>query len=487
MYKRGISAIVAVVLMVLISVAGIGVLYAGILPMLDTDIQSSENAISIDTAGGYTLYDENYKIACVQVKRESSLEIEGLKVLFSVEGNSQIFLINSSNIPELNQKKTYCFSLENIGKPDTVTVVTLPEKGGVAVTSVVPVNDLTVQALSSIFGSGYGTGGENSGSGLIYSVDYGRYYYNSDGDGYGNSLNYSYFILGSQPVKFVSLGGDCNDSNSSKWRIFRGYLDGDGDGYGSGSLLDVCLGESLGGYSDNSNDCNDSRGDISPGASEIMNNGVDENCDGWAGLSNCSNLTSSGVVYRLENDLVVDGSKTCFVITGENITFNLNGKMVNGQKITYFASYGIHLKDSNYSSVINGKVKGFGNGVLIGDSNYNLVKDMDVSYNHYAGVLIEPTRKARGNHVETVNASYTIGGYGFQIQYSGANVTDIIFEKSFSCGNSRIDSGVNCWAMSGSGAYLSGVSGKNNTFGPATINGLCAGWPVLNTDYTNCA
>ena len=156
--KKGISAIVATVMIILITVAAIIIVWAAIIPMLsDLGGSPSENSISVETSGGYTLYDENYKIACVQVKRESSIEIEGLKILFSIEGNSYLGQIIKGDVPELNQKKTYCFSLKNFGKPDTVTVVALPERKGIAVTSVIPVRLLTITAVDSIVGEGEGS------------------------------------------------------------------------------------------------------------------------------------------------------------------------------------------------------------------------------------------------------------------------------------------------------------------------------------------
>ena len=152
MRKKGISAIVATVLIVLITVAAVAILWGAILPMFNEVDISNENAISIDTSGGYTLYDETQKIACVQVKKESSLALEGLRVLFNIEGNSFYGLIAKGDVPELNQKKTYCFSLKNFGKPSSVTVVALPEDKSIAVTSKVSVSELNVQALGSIVG-----------------------------------------------------------------------------------------------------------------------------------------------------------------------------------------------------------------------------------------------------------------------------------------------------------------------------------------------
>jgi len=57
------------------------------------------------------------------------------------------------------------------------------------------------------------------------------------------------------------------------------YYDGDGDGYGdSGDAVEDCT-EPAGGYVSRDGDCDDSNGDVNPGASEACN-GADDNCNG---------------------------------------------------------------------------------------------------------------------------------------------------------------------------------------------------------------
>jgi hypothetical protein len=75
--------------------------------------------------------------------------------------------------------------------------------------------------------------------------------------------------------------GDCDDGDASIWQLLTGYIDGDGDAYGTGTALEVCSGDSLpDGYADNADDCDDTNEAINPGAEEVGNNGVDDNCDG---------------------------------------------------------------------------------------------------------------------------------------------------------------------------------------------------------------
>ncbi len=114
-----------------------------------------------------------------------------------------------------------------------------------------------------------------------------------DGDGHGAG----------NPVACsgVLLNDDCNDANAQigpevieicdgfdqncnnvidEGLIFNDYyIDLDGDAYGSGNAVAFCANPGLG-YSLDGTDCDDSNLNINPGAAEIPDNNVDENCDG---------------------------------------------------------------------------------------------------------------------------------------------------------------------------------------------------------------
>lgn len=124
-----------------------------------------------------------------------------------------------------------------------------------------------------------------------------QYYTDTDGDGFGSSLDAG--ISSCSPVGgYVVNNGDCNDDNAS---IFPGsteicdgidndcdvaideglvtinyYTDADNDGYGAGLLGAFCAAP-IGAVA-LSGDCNDSNSAIRPGAIEICNT-VDDDCD----------------------------------------------------------------------------------------------------------------------------------------------------------------------------------------------------------------
>jgi len=72
------------------------------------------------------------------------------------------------------------------------------------------------------------------------------------------------------------IDNDCNGTADDMGTV---YADADGDGYGDPSVsADACSAPD--GYVDNSGDCDDGVASTNPGASELCENGVDDNCDG---------------------------------------------------------------------------------------------------------------------------------------------------------------------------------------------------------------
>ena len=126
------------------------------------------------------------------------------------------------------------------------------------------------------------------------------YWVDGDSDGYGDPAFPFDLIACSPPIGYSDNSDDCNDScaecfpgntevcdekdNNCDGQVDEGvtntyFLDSDGDGFGDpSSSTQACSAPT--GYVVNNTDCDDADTTIHPEAIEILNNGVDEDCNG---------------------------------------------------------------------------------------------------------------------------------------------------------------------------------------------------------------
>ncbi|MBW1763255.1 MAG: putative metal-binding motif-containing protein, partial [Deltaproteobacteria bacterium] len=157
--------------------------------------------------------------------------------------------------------------------------------------SVRPNYSVPVFLLILLIGSLFiiGTGGSSGGGGSIWYLD-------NDGDGYGDPLETT--KSKNQPTGYVADNTDCDDSDAginpgaaeiaddgtdqdcdgSDLRTW--YLDNDGDRYGDSTSSTTSNVQPTGYVADNT-DCDDSDDSVYPGATEIPDDGVDQDCTGF--------------------------------------------------------------------------------------------------------------------------------------------------------------------------------------------------------------
>jgi hypothetical protein len=136
------------------------------------------------------------------------------------------------------------------------------------------------------------------GTSAVVNVGLTVYYQDNDGDGYGNAAAST--VACTQPTGYVTNDDDCCDSNANISPTCEWWADMDGDGYGSFVYEVGCIGgvncssaswpAQLIPYCPIANngvnyviDCNDNSTAIRPGAVEICNNTIDDDCDGLIG------------------------------------------------------------------------------------------------------------------------------------------------------------------------------------------------------------
>jgi hypothetical protein len=99
----------------------------------------------------------------------------------------------------------------------------------------------------------------------------------ADGDGYVTAVdcddNNATVYPGAPEVTGNGIDENCDG-------MYTWYQDNDGDGYGSTTVVQSGSGSPGAGQSNNSTDCNDGNASVNPGATDIVANGIDEDCDG---------------------------------------------------------------------------------------------------------------------------------------------------------------------------------------------------------------
>ena len=132
--KHGMSAIVATVLVILISVAAIAVIWMVVIPMISegATFDDADTRLDIVSSGGYTFYDEAMGKLYVQVKRSSDeSDMVGMDIVVTSGGNSETYSYNSSFTPGPNQAISIVIYLgEGSVKPDSIRVVPVINDGG---------------------------------------------------------------------------------------------------------------------------------------------------------------------------------------------------------------------------------------------------------------------------------------------------------------------------------------------------------------------
>jgi hypothetical protein len=237
MSKRGISAVIAAVLIILITIAAISILWAFVVPMIDTVMDMNKPVDLQIVQEGYTAWDPINRLAEIQVKRGSDeAEILGFDFIFDMNGNSITHKVRQDI--GLNSKSVYYFNFSNIeGNLETVKIAPVykNEKRG-DVVSILKINSFGNQDLSGT-GKIYVKPGTDGGSGAVPIVPGSPDCENEAGCSTVNSIGCS----GNTPFTCVDNDADsCMEKILASAPCLTGYTCNAGD-----CVEDSCVAEAV--------------------------------------------------------------------------------------------------------------------------------------------------------------------------------------------------------------------------------------------------
>lgn len=145
------------------------------------------------------------------------------------------------------------------------------------------------------------------------------------------------------------------------------FQDIDADGFGNPDVVQFSCIPILG-FVSNNTDCNDNNNQVYPNATEILGNGIDENCDGVDGILNLVDI------LNFEYNIIPNPSNGAFIIRfntsvneGDLILTDINGKIVLSGKIagSIFEFNDVNLKKGVYFLSIKSSIGSVNKRVII--------------------------------------------------------------------------------------------------------------------------
>lgn len=205
------------------------------------------------------------------------------------------------------------------------------------------------------------------------------YYVDADNDGHGSMVGLGLVTCTNPGAGYATVADDCDDTQNTVYpgapelcdgldndcingiddglMMVPFFVDADNDSFGAGVSTLYCQNPGVG-YSPADGDCNDSNPNVYPGATEILDNGVDENCDGTDNYLGLNELVpfqfmvvpnpSNGVI-TIETSQLINGTIECIDLNGRV----LSTSTLNAISTTVDFS---NLSDGNYILKITSEI-----------------------------------------------------------------------------------------------------------------------------------
>ena len=151
--KKGISAIVATVLIILITVAAVTIIWAAIIPMINNQLESGTvcldavSAVSLKDEG-YTCYStvknpidssvasggfkkDYYNVSLHVARNAKAFKLAGIQILVSVGGDTTTMTITGDDIVRPNGADVFVVNGSNFNKATKVQIAPIVKTGAV--------------------------------------------------------------------------------------------------------------------------------------------------------------------------------------------------------------------------------------------------------------------------------------------------------------------------------------------------------------------
>ncbi len=128
----------------------------------------------------------------------------------------------------------------------------------------------------------------------------------------------------------------------------------------------------------------------------------------------CATLNTENETYYLNQSISSNG--TCFNITANNITLNFNGFNITGNT----TGYGINITTHNDTTVLNGTISNFSNGIYISSSSSNSFTSINIINSTTDAILLEGNT-SDNNNFTSINTTNTTSSH-YDINFSTAGI-----------------------------------------------------------------